>query len=264
MKKTIKEYTYTKVWSPFLINSDDFKSSQYPNPSNVPYSAHSLQADNISFGAFSFPASLTQRMTNFRKLELEPTSISNPLDNTNVIPHDGGYYVGDDPANPQIGDMKIHFETVEPATVSVVAQQSNNTLQSYTTQSGGKILLLEYGVVSQGEMFKTALESNTILTWIIRFGGLMLMTIGLSLLLRPLSVLADVVPLFGNIVEAGTGLIAFLMAAAFTMATIAFAWLWFRPLLSGGLILVAAIATWLIKSKMKKGKNKLVDESVAT
>jgi tetratricopeptide (TPR) repeat protein len=68
----------------------------------------------------------------------------------------------------------------------------------------------------------------------------MVMLIGLGLVLRPLSVVADVIPIFGSIVGAGTGIVAFLLAAALSLITVAVAWVTFRPLLGGGLLAGAA------------------------
>ncbi len=100
-------------------------------------------------------------------------------------------------------------------------------------------------------MFKTAEASNKLLTWILRFVGFIVMMIGVYVFLRPLSVLADVVPFLGNIVEAGTGIIAFLMALVLSFVTIAVAWFAYRPIL--GIILLAAaivsIVTVFVKLK---------------
>ena len=251
-EKTTKEYSYSKVWSERLINSSNFKRSQHQNPSSIPFKSLSFQAKKVTFGAFNFPASLTQKMSNFRRLELDSYISSSKRRNANISPYNGGYYIGEDSSSPEIGDQRINFEVVDPATVSIVAQQINNTFQSYSTSGGGEILLLQHGIVGQDGMFQTALESNAILTWVLRIIGLIVMTVGLSMILKPLSVVADVLPILGNIVEAGAGLIAFLISIVLTILTIAIAWLFFRPLIGGSLILIAGGVIWLIKNKVKK------------
>lgn len=69
-------------------------------------------------------------------------------------------------------------------------------------------------------MFQQAQKSNTILTWLLRGAGYIVMVIGFSLILGPLSVFADVVPIFGTIVGAGTGFIAALIAGLLTFLTV--------------------------------------------
>ena len=58
-----------------------------------------------------------------------------------------------------------------------------------------------------------------------------------GMIFKPISVLADVVPLFGDIAESGIGIISALIAFVLSMFIIALAWLWYRPLI-GILLLV--------------------------
>jgi hypothetical protein len=97
------------------------------------------------------------------------------------------------------------------------------------------------GNVPAQQMFEDAIATNTLVTWLMRLGGFILLWIGFGLLFAPLSVLADIVPIFGSLVGAATGLIAFLLALAVALTVIALAWLFFRPLL-GLTLLVLAIA----------------------
>ena len=97
------------------------------------------------------------------------------------------------------------------------------------------------GNVPAQQMFEDAISTNTLITWLVRLGGFILLWIGFVLLFAPLSVLADIVPLFGSLVGAATGLIAFLLALAVALTVIAIAWVVFRPLL-GITLLIGAIA----------------------
>lgn len=253
-EKTTREYSYSKVWREGLIDSAEFKDAEHQNPASIPFSNQTLQAKNVAFGGFDFPSKLTNKLNNFIKVDLtsKPVPSIEAIDNMTV--HDGGYFIGEDPLNPQIGDLKVTFEMVEPTTVSIIAQQTENSFQPYITSNGGDILLLESGVVGQEKMFQSALASNTFTTWLLRLAGLVMMTVGLSLVLKPLSVIADVLPILGDIMEAGVGVIASLVAIVLTAITIAFAWLYFRPFIGLGLLLVAAVAVWAIKDKIKKNK----------
>ena len=251
-EKTIKEYSYTKSWNEHAINSNNFKDSTYKNPSQILYKNRTYTANDIRFGEFVFPGSLTNKMNSFKAINLDLKELP---EIENISNYSGGYYVGRDSQSPQVGDIKINFEVVEPAIVSVVAQQTGNTFQPYITSAGGQILLLEYGTVGHENMFQAALDDNRTLTWGVRIAGLILMIIGLVLFLKPLSVLADVVTIFGNIVEAGTGIIALLLAIVLTSITIAMAWLFFRPLIGGSLLLVSVGVLWLIKSRLSNSKN---------
>ncbi|MFM8886134.1 MAG: TMEM43 family protein, partial [Chthoniobacterales bacterium] len=104
------------------------------------------------------------------------------------------------------------------------------------------IAMIVSGNVPAQQMFEDAISTNTLITWLIRLGGFILLWIGFGLLLAPLSVLADIIPLFGSLVGAATGLIAFLLALAVALTVIAIAWVVFRPLL-GSVLLVVAVAS---------------------
>jgi hypothetical protein len=88
-------------------------------------------------------------------------------------------------------------------------------------------------------MFKAAEAENRLLTWVLRFVAVIAMFAGFFLMFRPLVVVADVVPLFGDVLGAGVGFVALLLTAILAPMIVALAWLWYRPLVS---ILVLAVA----------------------
>jgi len=94
------------------------------------------------------------------------------------------------------------------------------------------------------------------MTWGIRAGGALLMMIGFGMILAPFRVLADVVPLFGSIVGAGTGLIGLILTAILAPLTIAIAWFAYRPVV-GAIVLALGIAAavglgWVAKTRKPK------------
>ena len=151
---------------------------------------------------------------------------------------DGQFYKGADPNSPVIGDMRVSYEVVEPATVSVIARQSGASFAPYQAKAGDKIEMLDMGDRDAGAMFTEAQENNKTLTWILRLVGFAMMAIGLFLVMKPLSVLGDVVPFIGNMVGALLAVIAGVIALALSLITISIAWLAFRPLI--GVPLLAA------------------------
>ena len=97
------------------------------------------------------------------------------------------------------------------------------------------------GNVSADAMFAAAERENTMFAWLLRLVGFIMMAAGAGMVLAPIGVLADVLPIFGRIVRLGTGLAAFLVAAVLSTVTIAIAWIAVRPLLGLGLLVVAAL-----------------------
>jgi hypothetical protein len=75
----------------------------------------------------------------------------------------------------------------------------------FTASNGKSFSSLTMGTKSADNMFSGAKSSNKVTAWIFRIIGIVLVIIGFSMLLGPLSVIADVIPFLGSIVGAGTG-----------------------------------------------------------
>lgn len=254
-KKTVTTYTYSKAWSKRAISSGSFKKPDgHQNPGSMPYESLEQVADNVTFGAFKLPLSLVSKINNFESLPVGPDMpLPEPLKDT-VKPNDGGFYIGESPASPQVGDVRVKFKVVKPGEVSIVSKQVGNTFEPYQTKAGGAIALLEIGVFSADTMFKSAQKSNRVLTWILRLVGFVLMFIGFNMIFKPLSVIADVVPFIGSIVGVGTGIIAFLISLALSLLTIAIAWIYYRPVLGVSLLVIVVVLIVLTGGKLKSAK----------
>jgi hypothetical protein len=154
---------------------------------------------------------------------------------------------------PQIGDVRVTFRVVTPHEISIVAKQHGDTFVSYVAKNGKKIDMLSDGVRDAAEMFASARRGNAMFTWFIRLVGFLLMFFGLSAVLRPLSVIGDVVPFVGTIIGMGAGLVAGTVALACALVTIAVAWVFYRPVLGVVLLAAAGFLVWRLMSRAKNG-----------
>ena len=255
-EKKVTTYSYSRVWSTSVINSSGFKRrSGHENPTTMPFHSQTLNASNVTLEAFILSPALIREIDNWEPFAIDAAAAMPEALGSRGRHHGNGYYLGADPGDPAIGDVRIHFSAVYPGPVSLIAAQQGRSFSPYATRAGGTISLLQTGHRSAAEMFKTAHFHNRLLTWGIRAGGLLLLFIGLAMLLKPLSVFADVIPFVGNLVEAGTGLIAFVFALFFGLMVMGVAWIFYRPvlgisLMGGGIALVA----WVILKR--KGRRK--------
>jgi len=144
--------------------------------------------------------------------------------------------------------------------VSVVSKQTGTTFEPYRASAGMDIEMLKRGVVGAQAMFESALKENSILTWILRGVGFFMMFLGLALFFRPLSVLADVIPAFGSLLAFGTGLFAFVISAALSIATIAVAWIVYRPVLGAALL---AVTIALVVALVSRGRKRVQAKAMA-
>ena len=236
-------YTYRKTWSPNVIDSSSFKRPDgHENPSAMPAASQNWTATKVTLGAFTLSEDQVGMLEKSEPLKVDANAAAalSPAMKPRAKLDQGGYYMGKDPASPAVGDAKITFQVVRPATVSIVARQVGSTFEAYPAQAGDSILLLTYGTVSADSMFKAAEKANVILTWVLRGLGFFMMFLGLNMVLRPFAVVADVLPIVGSIVGAGTGMVSGLVAVCLSLITIAISWLYFRPVLAVGLLLLAA------------------------
>lgn len=70
--------------------------------------------------------------------------------------------------------------------------------------------------------------------------------VGFAIFLAPLSTLASVIPILGDLVGGAVTLVSVAIGVPLSILVIAFAWLTFRPLIGGGLILVALVVGYLL------------------
>lgn len=254
-------YEYEKTWSSSLIPSDNFKEKTgHQNPSAMRYESESFQANDVTLGAFSLSPSLINKMTNWEDLRVEQTTMSEAK-----VVEGGTLYIGKGTTtSPQIGDLRISFSAVNPAVVSIVAQQVGSTFEPYNTSYDTQIEMLSQGTVSKDNMFEAAEAANNTMTWILRVVGFVMMFAGLALFFRPIAVVGDVIPFIGNVLGLGIGVFAGVFAFGLSFITIAVAWIFYRPLLGIGLLVVAVgVIGLFVYLGNKKKKEKQAAEGTA-
>ncbi len=260
-KETKKTYTYSKAWVGSPIDSSQFKDTAYQSKNTVSHqvSDQSFSSKAVSLGAFALSAkqigsiSATTPLTlNGSELDPVPSTEADPTDTAKKAPYQisGNYfYHGAKPNAPSIGDVRISFKTAPVGDTSIIAQQNNNSFVAYQSTNDA-LDMLKSGIHSSEAMFAQAEDANSNLSWFLRAGGAIAMAIGFGMILKPLSVVMDVIPFLGSIAGTGTGLIAILLSVIISSGVIAVAWLFHRPLLSGVLLLVIIGAIFLIRKKM--------------
>lgn len=239
-------YKYVRTWSDKPIDSDRFKEPRgHTNPVMTYQSRESLAA-GTRLGAFAVPDSLLHGFGEAKRLPVTDDQ-ANALQlrvNKPVAVNDGVLYVGRDPLQPAIGDMRISFSEVPLQNASVVAAQAGSGFAPFLTNTGTTVELISPGVVDAKIMFQHAQEENATMTWVLRLIGVIFMLVGFTLVLRPLAVVGSVIPLLGDVIGAGAFLVALVCTMAIAPVVIAFGWLWYRPLVGIGVLVVGAAATW--------------------
>lgn len=280
--RTVTTYTYTRKWCDKPQNSANFKEPGHDNFVACQVEDDTLYANQVQFGAFRLtPAQVRRvdkdRAVNLSQYALTPTPGCRQFVNGNVLtvtPTPGyrqfvngnvltvsreSYHPEPQDAplpaapTPNIGDVRITWTYAAPQeTLSLIAVQTGDTFRSYRAKSGYHVNLLNMGVLTPEQMFERAHFENKVYLWLLRALGWLLMFIGLRCLFGVLSVLADVIPFLGNLVDTGLGIVCFLLSFIFSLLIIAVAWFWYRPLLSLALLGVALVCFYFLRRRRKE------------
>ncbi|SHO81368.1 hypothetical protein MNB_SV-15-934 [hydrothermal vent metagenome] len=245
--ETVTTYDYYKVWSSSQIYSSSFKHpSEHQNPT-MAYQSQSFTTD-ASMGDYHLSKNIVSRFGTSSSVG----DLSSLPQNINGVINKGSYlYKGYNPTQPQIGDLKITFTYTPSGDYTVAGKLQNRDIVAYTTKNGKNFIFTRSGIVSATQLFQEELDSNSMMTWVLRFFGLLFMFIGFNMILKPLSTLANVVPMFGSLVGGVTGVIAGAITLILGSIVIALAWFASRPMMSLTIIGVGVVIG-LILSKMGK------------
>jgi hypothetical protein len=258
-RETITTYSYEKKWHEERVDSDRFEErSNHTNPP-LRYTPKSLVTDRATLGALRLPSSLVEsRMNSWKNTPLDSETVLATFDDMAKqhlrIDGDTIYYSAAVPMakEPQVGDLRIRFRVVEPATVSVLSKQQGEELVPYKTSNGETIQHLMMGNVNATAMFDSLKLENTMIAWLCRVGGWILACVGFSLIVGPLKAVANIIPIFGSIVGTVTFFAAVLLGTIVSLVTIAVAWIAVRPLFAIGLLALAGGAIYLLSRRGKQ------------
>lgn len=256
-EEMVTTYSYEKVWADRPIDSSRFhKNQEYANPKPA-LDSKTWTADPVTLGAFTLSTGLVGQIDNHTEVPTGDTvEEREELAGKKLHKEASHYYLGDSPAAPAIGDLRVSHEAALPGAVSVIAKQTVGTFEPFIAKAGGTIELLDTGKVSADAMFTAAHQANKFMTWLLRLVGFILMFVGFSLLFRPLSVLADVVPMIGSIVGVGTGFVSFLLSLPLSLLVISVAWIFYRPLVGIPLVVLAVGVFAFLVSKLVAQRKK--------
>jgi len=265
------DYTYDKIWLEQLIDSSLFELSQaHRNPSSMLITGQVSFAKPVKLGEFILPHNLIEKMSQFQWLPMTvfsflqvPENLASLLGEQKIQLYDGHYYIGDDPNSPQIGDLQIRFEIMQPETISIVAQQINSSLMPYQTQTAvGEIELFELGTVSAEQMFYNAKKQNFFAILSESFGRFLIMGLGFYIIFIALWLSKNALPILGNPANLKGWLISIVLAAVVTLIIIALNWIDYSPLIGRTLLVIAVCLLYFFKFARKSPQPTLIHEDI--
>ena len=233
--ETVTTYSYSRGWREGRVDSARFhqpEGHQNPQPRWV---SRSWNAENARLGAFRLEAP-----------QINEVDAEQDIDQATR-------FIGQDANAPRVGDLRVSWRMARPESLSIVAAQTGDGFGPYATRAGDALMMVQTGRMPAAAMFAAAEDDNAILTWALRLAGGLVIFFAFWLLFAPLKVLADIIPPLGWLVGFGTGVLAAMLTLVVAPVIIAIAWLTFRPLLAGAVILVGLALAFGI-SRLRRGR----------
>jgi hypothetical protein len=265
-EETVTTYTYSKSWSESAIDSSAFaEPNGHANP-EMSIEATDVIARDARLGDFVLEDNVLVQIGGAQPMQLNATDAeaiqAAAGQGRTLTVAQNRIYIGENPSVPAIGDTRVTYDLTPAAETSVVARQNGDNFMAYRTRNGSEILLVADGDVPAADMFQSAQDANNLMAWIIRIVGMVLLMVGFGLILAPLGVLADVLPLAGTIVRMGTGLIGFVLGMVVGTVTIALAWLAFRPVTTLIILAIGGVIAFIVY-RLGRGRDKKAQAAAA-
>lgn len=241
---TTTTYSYSKEWKSRYVDSSDFNQPGHDNPPFAVDDGRSA-VETATVGAFTMRGDEVAQLGDQTQIKLASDDVGRIAETISTDKpaklNQGDVYLGRSATSPQVGDMKIRFERIDLKQASFVGKQQGDTLVPYTSSNGQDLFLSAPGAKDAAAMFKTAQDENTLITWLIRAGGLLGLFIGFKLTMMIFGVLGDVVPFIGSLIGGGTTVIALVFTLILGPVVIAIGWFAYRPLLAIAIIAVGVL-----------------------
>ena len=247
-------YTYVKDWAEGPQRSSNFKYPEgHENPQKTLESTIN-KVQNATVGIYQVDMSSVM-LPAFVKLQLNQQNIT--LTKDMVLANDSYIFISQDKkstfANPQIGDLRVSYSVLYPGkTVTIFGKLNGDSISPYFDKDNNQLYRIFSGTYD--EAISRLHSEYTLMLWILRLIGLLMMWLGLSLLFDPISVLLSVLPIFEVLSRSTISVVALLVSLVLTIVTI-FVSMILHSLIASVVALVITVAIIIfVIMKIKKRK----------
>lgn len=250
-----RKCTYEKVWDDDLIDSEDFEQENHDNPTTFPVESEVFAADEVKLGAFVLPEELVNKISYNKKKDSEELQAEYNNSNEELKVSDK-YLTNVKEDNAEIGDIRISYSYLTPKTVSVMAVQTDNTFEAFTSKRGKDIYTIVEGNKTGIQILESMTSANTKAKWFFRILGILITIGAFNSMFNFINTLAGKVPVLGKIISGTTSVISGMLGVSVSLIVIAIAWFRFRPVLSIVLIALAVALVIFLKFFKKEEQPK--------
>jgi hypothetical protein len=259
--ETTTTYDYKKEW----VNAEDVKDSSsfkiqrdHENPTPT-VKSDTFSAAQAMIGGYSFspkdaelppgtPLPLTQDVLKPGYIVQDShiyIAAFNPGINPTAAPGAAPAVIA--PAN--LGDIRISFQVLRaPQNGTIFGTVSNGSIIPYVAEDGDSFLRLFN--TDRESSIKLLSAEYTLMTWILRGLGFLMMWIGLQMFFGPINTLLDIIPFLGSAGRFLVGAVIFPIALVLTIITILIS------VIFHNIYLLIGVLVLLVVGVVLRGRNK--------
>lgn len=241
-------YEYVKEWVDDVPSSSSFyQSGSYYNPAKQ-IDSQTMTVTKAGIGKYQ----IQPRTVDFPEaaaVPLSPNNIDLPADM--IFVGNDYIYNGADYENPEVGDIRVSYKVVRSnQEMTLFGSLNDNLITSYSNEDGDSLYRL---FVEDAEGAVELLHSEyTKSLWMFRLIGFLMMWFGMLLVLRPITVLLDVVPIFGSISGFAFFFLTLPIALVLSLLTIVVSLLFHNIVITMVAAVVAIVIAMLVLMRRNK------------
>lgn len=214
-------YTYIKEWTESPKPVSEFK---YPEGHENPMKIMETSVTKVTaatIGAYGFDTGSVE-LPPYEQLALSDQNIE--LDSLVSLPNNDYLFMNQGESTstyqmPSVGDIRISYHVLKSGfTGTIFGTRNGDSIDYYADQEGNILYRIFAGTREEG--IATLHAEYTMILWLLRVLGFVLMWVGLAALFGPISVLMDILPIFGAISRSVIGLVAGAVSLVLTIVTI--------------------------------------------
>jgi hypothetical protein len=246
-------YNYTEEWTENPENSSAFDSEVGHENPEMAVKSEIFKSDTSMIGEYSINMNKV-RLPAFEELKIDQNKVT--LGNYETLDAlDGKTYIYDGYgtlAEPEIGSIRISYNVIPSGKkVTVFGKVDGKEFTYHSGEKEKELYRMFYGTKDDA-MGELKGEYN-MWGWIYKVLGFLVMWLGLSMILSPLSTVMEIIPIIGGMGKSAIGVVTFVAAIILTFIT-SFILSVLHSIVGVILLILVVIAIGFFVNNMKQAK----------
>lgn len=246
---TTTTYNYKKEWTDAPKDESTFEyPTDHENPS-LTVEGDVATVDKLTVGVYTVDGAVEMPAGEQLTLKDSVLSLSSGAERAS----DEYVFMGTGSlASPVVGDVRISYEVLNQGfTGTVIGELDRSAIVKYTDKDGNSMFRVFNG--GRDEAVATLRSEYTIMMWVFRGLGFLMMWLGLAAVIGPIATFLDVLPFLGKTTRFLASVVTFPIALVLSVITILISMV-LHSLVAVVIVGVLLLAGLLIFLKMRRGK----------